>query len=235
MSATHHGNQTFSCKHTFYLISTFSTPSRSTSTRIPHVFDAGCFFLGFSVMGSDVGHIDTTDPLKTAPRGGRCCEGCQQKQQTWIGQRKQKQTWIMDSCSQKIMIHNLKPSQAEASSALFLSRKPRSKEAVPCAVPPWRVMASPKEEISWGDAKGALEAMPSCKDNGSGSCWRSDFIFILAIGNVERNLYQWSFLYHFGFIQAGQDAISINKQYDKSEYIFVQKNCVASCMKPRSR
>ena len=68
------------------------------------------------------------------------------------------------------MIHNLKPSQAEASSALFLSRKPRSKEAVPCAVPPWRVMASPKEEISWGDAKGALEAMPSCKDNGSGSC-----------------------------------------------------------------
>ncbi len=58
--------------------------------------------------------------------------------------------------------NNLKPSQAEASSALFLSRKPRSKEAVP-AVPRWRVMASPKEEISWGDAKGALEAMPSCK------------------------------------------------------------------------
>jgi len=26
-------------------------------------------------------------------------------------------------------------------------------------------MASPKEEISWGDAKGALEAMPSCKDD----------------------------------------------------------------------
>lgn len=29
------------------------------------------FFLGFSVMGSDVGHIDTTDPLKTAQRGDR--------------------------------------------------------------------------------------------------------------------------------------------------------------------
>ena len=29
------------------------------------------FFWGFSVMGSDVGHIDTTDPLKTAQRGGR--------------------------------------------------------------------------------------------------------------------------------------------------------------------
>ncbi len=28
-------------------------------------------FLGFSVMGSDVGQIDTTDPLKTTQSGGR--------------------------------------------------------------------------------------------------------------------------------------------------------------------
>lgn len=135
------------------------------------------FFLGFSVMGSDVGHIDTTDPLKTAQRGGRTFSSTvsvvkvanKNNKHGLANENKSKhESW--DSCSQKIMIHNLKPSQAEASSALFLSRKPRSKEAVPCAVPPWRVMASPKEEISWGDAKGALEAMPSCKDNGSGSC-----------------------------------------------------------------
>ena len=128
MSTTHNCKQTFSRKHTLYIyiiiyidfLYTFminfhkNPPCRRCS-----------LLFGASVLWAQTLAKSTQQIVENNAKwwqniflNGQCCEGCQRKQQTWIGQQ---QTWIghrivlaMILAVKKSWKNILKPSQAEA-------------------------------------------------------------------------------------------------------------------------